>query len=85
VSNSETAEDQLVKYIELINRDDFDVNDHFDVYSHPDFEKLWPLFNRLVRTSYICRRGTRILLKRHHNEASSRKNVGRVARNTDVS
>jgi hypothetical protein len=53
-TNSETAENQLVENIELINRDDFDANDQFYVYSHPDFEKLWPSFNRLVCTSHIC-------------------------------
>jgi hypothetical protein len=71
----------MVKYIELINRDDFDADDQFDVYSHPCFEKLWPLFNRRgVYTSRFCPCGTRFLSKQHHNEVSSRKNVGRLSR-----
>lgn len=44
---TESAEVQLAKYIELINRDDFDPEGQACVYTKPEYEKLWPLFSRL--------------------------------------
>lgn len=46
-SDSDSAEDQLARYIELINREDLEVDDQFDACFRPEFDKLWPLFSRL--------------------------------------
>ena len=46
-SDSDYAEDQLARYIELINREDLEIGDQFDACFRSEFDKLWPLFSRL--------------------------------------
>ena len=46
-SDSDSGEDQLARYIELINREDLDADDQFDACFRSEFDKLWPLFSRL--------------------------------------
>ena len=46
-SDSDYAEDQLARYIELINREDLEIDDQFDACFRSEFDKLWPLFSRL--------------------------------------
>jgi len=56
---------RLAKYIELINRDDFDPEEQADVYTKPEYERLWPLVTGRNSTYYrpTCRNKREIWLE----------------------